>query len=81
MPERLLAPEVALSRLDGHVAQEELDLVQFAAGKVAQPRACSPLMPVPALPMSCRLASHADSACPATAMSVDRVHATDRESA
>jgi uncharacterized DUF497 family protein len=31
----LLAPEVALGRLDGNVAQEKLDLLEFATCKVA----------------------------------------------
>ena len=35
--ELLLASEVALSRLDRHVAEQELDLIEFAAGDVAQP--------------------------------------------
>jgi hypothetical protein len=37
--EPLLAPEVTLRRLDGDVAQEKLNLFQFACGLVAQPRA------------------------------------------
>lgn len=36
----LFAPKVALSRLDRDVPEEELDLVQFAAGQVAQACAC-----------------------------------------
>jgi len=39
VPQLLLAAEVALGRLDRHVAQQELDLVEFTAGQVAQPRA------------------------------------------
>jgi hypothetical protein len=35
----LLAPEVPFRRLNRHVSQEELDLIQFAAGEVAQTRA------------------------------------------
>ena len=35
-PEFLLGSEQALRRLDGDVAQQELDLVEFAAGQVAQ---------------------------------------------
>jgi hypothetical protein len=38
--ELLLAPQVAFRRLDGHVAQEKLDLLEFAAGKVTQPGVC-----------------------------------------
>ena len=38
VPELLLAPEVALGGLNRHVPKEELDLVQFAAGEVTQPR-------------------------------------------
>jgi hypothetical protein len=34
----LLASEVALRRLDGNVAEQELDLVEFAAREVAQTR-------------------------------------------
>ena len=62
VPELLLTPEVALGRLDRDVPKDELDLVQFAAGEVAQPRACPSLMPGPALATSCRLASYAGSA-------------------
>jgi DNA-binding beta-propeller fold protein YncE len=35
-PEFLLAPEVPLRRLNGHVPEEELDLIQLAACQVAQ---------------------------------------------
>ena len=35
MPQLLLAAQVALGRLDGHVPEKELDLVEFAAGQVA----------------------------------------------
>jgi hypothetical protein len=41
-PELLLASEVALGRLDGDVAEQELDLIQFAARDVAKPRAGAP---------------------------------------
>ena len=37
-PKLLLASEVALCRLDGNVAEQELDLVEFAAREVAQTR-------------------------------------------
>jgi hypothetical protein len=37
--ELLFAPEVPLRRLDGDVAEEKLDLLEFATGQVAQPRA------------------------------------------
>jgi hypothetical protein len=35
-PEFLLASQVALCRLDGHVAEQELDLVEFAVRQVAK---------------------------------------------
>ena len=38
IPELLLASEIALRRLDGNVAEQEVDLVQFAARQVAQTR-------------------------------------------
>src|SRR5262249_2697215 len=41
-PELLFASEVALRGLDGDVPEEELDLIQFAAIKVAEARAGSP---------------------------------------
>jgi hypothetical protein len=41
-PELLLASKVALSRLDGDVAKQELDLIQFAAGKMAKTGAGAP---------------------------------------
>jgi hypothetical protein len=34
--ELLFASEVALSRLDGDVAEQKLDLIEFAAGEVAK---------------------------------------------
>ena len=40
--EPLLAPEVALRRLNGDVTQEELDLIPLATGHVAQARARAP---------------------------------------
>lgn len=39
VPELLLAAEVAFGRLNRHVAQQELNLVEFAAGQVAEPGA------------------------------------------
>ena len=36
-PNALLAAEVSLRRLDGNVSEQELDLLQFAARRVAQP--------------------------------------------
>jgi hypothetical protein len=41
-PELLLASEVALSRLDRDVTEQELDLIQFAAREVAQSGARAP---------------------------------------
>jgi hypothetical protein len=41
VPEPLLAAEIPLSRLDAHMAKQELDLVQLAASLVTQTRACS----------------------------------------
>ena len=38
VPKLLFAPEVALGRLDRDVPEQKLDLVQFAAGQVAQSR-------------------------------------------
>src|SRR5947207_16021975 len=38
----LFASDVPLGCLDGRVPQQELNLLQFAAGRVAQSRACSP---------------------------------------
>src|SRR5438046_1016034 len=40
--ELLFAPEIALGGLYGHVAKQELDLIQFATGEMAQPRASTP---------------------------------------
>lgn len=42
VPELLLAAKVALGRLDGDVPEQELDLVQFATGQVAQTGARAP---------------------------------------
>ena len=36
VPKLLLAPEISFCSLDGDMPQEELDLIQFATGKVAQ---------------------------------------------
>jgi hypothetical protein len=41
-PELLLASEVALCRLDGNVAEQELDLIQFTAREVAEAGARAP---------------------------------------
>ena len=38
VPKLLFAPEVTLGRLDRDVPEQKLDLVQFAAGQVAQSR-------------------------------------------
>ena len=40
-PKPLLAAQVPLRRLHRHVPQQELDLLQLAAGGVAEPRAGS----------------------------------------
>ena len=49
MPQLLLAPEVALCRLYRDVAEEKLDLLQFAAGRSAQASAASVRYQVSAL--------------------------------
>jgi hypothetical protein len=41
VPEPLFAAEIPLSRLDAHVAEQELDLFQLAASLVTQTRARS----------------------------------------
>jgi hypothetical protein len=41
----LFAPEVSLRGLDGDVTQQKLDLLEFASGLVAQPRASPSSMP------------------------------------
>ena len=41
-PNALLAAEVSLGRLDRDVSEQELDLLQFAARRVAQPSTCPP---------------------------------------
>ena len=51
--ELLLASEIPLRRLDGDVAEEELDLLEFATGQVAQPahvrrRSCGASFSMPA---------------------------------
>jgi hypothetical protein len=38
----LLATEVTFGRLDGDVSKQKLDLIQFAARKMAEPRAAPP---------------------------------------
>jgi len=38
--EVLLAVEVLLCRLDRHVAEQELDLVELASGQMTEPRTC-----------------------------------------
>jgi hypothetical protein len=40
VPEALLAPKVALGRLDGHMPEEELNLFKFATCLVAKTGAC-----------------------------------------
>ena len=41
-PELLLASEVAFGCLDGDVAEQELDLIKFAAGEMAETSASAP---------------------------------------
>jgi hypothetical protein len=41
----LLASDVSFGGLNRGMSQQELDLLQFAACGVAQPRACPPVMP------------------------------------
>jgi hypothetical protein len=48
VPKLLLAPEVSFCRLDRDMPQEELDLIQFATGKVAQTGAGTPSIPISA---------------------------------
>jgi hypothetical protein len=36
VPQALFAPKVSLSRLDGHMAEEKLDLFEFASSLVAE---------------------------------------------
>lgn len=40
-PKLLFAPQVPLRRLNRDVSQKKLNLVQFVAGKMAQPRTCA----------------------------------------
>lgn len=41
VPKPLFAAEIPLSRLDAHVAEQELDLFQLAASLVTETRACA----------------------------------------
>ena len=41
----LLAAEVTFRRLDRDVSKQKLNLVQFATGKMAEPRAAAAVMP------------------------------------
>ena len=41
-PQFLLATEVTFRRLDGNMSKQELDLIEFAAHKMAEPRATPP---------------------------------------
>jgi len=45
MSEILFAAEIAFRRLDGGMAQQELNLLQFATAAVAQLHTGSPAMP------------------------------------
>ena len=54
--EFLLAPEVTLGSLDGDVPKQELDLVQFAAGQVAE--SCAGAAPMPARDAASGTTSH-----------------------
>ena len=49
-PEFLLTSEVTFRGLDRHVPEQELNLVQFAAGEVAESSAGASIMPHAALP-------------------------------
>lgn len=57
----LLASEVALGGLDRDVPEQELDLIQFAAGQVAEPRASAADMPHSACSALCRMPDYAES--------------------
>ena len=41
----LLTAEVMLGRLDGHMPEQELDLVEFTAGQMTEAGTCAPAMP------------------------------------
>jgi hypothetical protein len=61
-PQLLLASKVALRRLDGDVAEHELNLIQFAAGKMAtraqvRRRSCGASLSMPARPATARTTS------------------------
>ena len=55
----LFAPQITFGGLNRYMPEEELNLIQFATGEVAQARAGAALMPAPALAPSCRLAFYA----------------------
>ena len=57
----LFTAKIPLGRLDGHVAQQELNLVQIPSGIAAQARAGPPLMPNAALEKLCRMPDYAES--------------------
>ena len=61
MIEFLLTAQVALRRLDRCVAEQELYLLQFSTRQMAQPGACTALMPHAALSSLCRMPDHAES--------------------
>ena len=63
-PELLLASEVAFGCLDGDVAEQELDLIQFTAGEMAETGAGAPQVvrserPEPAATTSSAVSSNA----------------------
>ena len=57
VPELLLSPEVALGRLDRDVTEQELDLIQFDAGKMAETGAGAPQVMRGSLSMPARAAA------------------------
>jgi hypothetical protein len=56
-PELLLASELALGRLDGDVAEQELDLIQLATRDVAKPGAGAPQVVRASFSMPARVAA------------------------
>jgi hypothetical protein len=57
----LLASDVAFCRLYGSMAEQELDLFQFASGGMAQAGARPAIMPHAALSPLCRIPDYAES--------------------
>jgi hypothetical protein len=59
-PQALFAAQIPLGCFHRNMTQEELDLLKFPAGSMAEPRAGTAIMPHAALEALCRIPDYAE---------------------